>query len=337
MHRSPSHVFAALLAVAATPPAADPEARRTPAFVLKDGDVKLEDVQISPDGKLVAARGSRDEQVRVWSLPASRLLYRLDQRPLQLGGPALSFTRDGKSLLVWSDRHSADLSTSAEQRLRWYDPRTGKEARKLTGAAVFGDTVAQSPDGKLMVTGGHGEDDEALYVREPQTGKPVFKFTPPQGVREAAFTPDGKHLYLANRADEIWSWDVATRERTQRRKQDPEVSGIDWLAFTPDGGRIGVGCRDSVSVLDRATGKRLRKTDFPTRPRAICFARGGRWVLQGYGPYVVASDAATGKRLVQSGPCGANADEIATTPDGKWLAVVAPRRAGILVFKLADW
>src|SRR5262245_22622371 len=84
------------------------EARRPPAFVLKDGDVKLSDLHISPDGKLVAARG-RDHQVRVWSLPSGELLHRLDQRPRQMGGPALTFTQDGKSLLVWSARRGPGL------------------------------------------------------------------------------------------------------------------------------------------------------------------------------------------------------------------------------------
>src|SRR5262245_32201346 len=104
----------------------EPEARRKPALELADGDAKfLGEVLISPDGKFVASPGE-DNQVRIWSLATGKLLHRLNERPRQIGPRSVTFSRDGKALIVFSHTMKADLSGTETRQLSWWDAGSGK-------------------------------------------------------------------------------------------------------------------------------------------------------------------------------------------------------------------
>jgi WD40 repeat protein len=100
-------------------------------------------VAISPDGKLLAASGSANEDdsigdLRLWDLATGKLLFKLVENGFRIDNVA--FNIDGTVLA------SSDIC------LRLWDVKTGESLKVLNGAFVT--DFAFSPDGTLLVTKG---------------------------------------------------------------------------------------------------------------------------------------------------------------------------------------
>jgi len=331
-------LLCAALAAPMTLQAADPEARRKPARELTDGDVVFQaEVLISPDGKLVAARG-KDHQVRLWSLSTGKLLHRLDERPREIGAQALGFTRDGEMLLV-SSCTPIPLSDRVEaQQLSWWDTKTGKRAKTIKGADTPGPGPL-SPDGKAMLTGGTNNLDGALYLRDPLTAKTIKKIDPPKDWRGAAFTPDGKQLLTSERGDQIRLWDLATSKGTLLFKQDPDISGLWHLIMAPGGKAVAAKHSLGVTLIDITTGRKLWTAMAPPNSRtAFAFTPDGKRLIVGSATRLVVLDALTGEVLFHcEGGTGQNFQSLAVSPDGRWLATTTHKDKCVTLWKLSDW
>src|SRR5262249_26128120 len=110
-------------------------------------------------------------------------------------------------------------SVAWDQTLRLWDMPAGKERAVLT-LAPPGLALAFSPDGKALATG--------------ETGIGIRKGGRPQATSVATL------------------WDPATG---QKRSTFRLPSGVDALAFSPDGKTLAAGCRGGIRLLDSATGQ----------------------------------------------------------------------------------
>jgi WD40 repeat protein len=213
-----------------------------------------EDVAFSPDGGLLAAKGSAGENaedsfVVVWSVADGRALtvipmrFAVERTRVPASVYDLEFDSTG-TLLLASSRPAAEGNVSA--RIHVWDARTGEERVRVETDTI---DVALSPDGRTLASVGYRtvqlgafdtgvESLPRLDRGENESGR-VF--------RNAAFSRDGSVLAISSdgldqATNRIELWDPVTRRRlgaplhvgrdgTTNRIRFDQVDGVENLTW----------------------------------------------------------------------------------------------------------
>src|SRR5262245_16767257 len=124
-----------------------------------------------------------------------------------------------------------------------WDTGTGKERQRLLHQGSLPHTLALSPDGKLLATGG-GRD---VRLWDTTSGKEVRKLRAEVG--SLAFSPDGKVLAtgLDDGAVKLWIVADGKEQATLRGEARSEIT---WLAFSPDGRTLAAARPRGVTLWD---------------------------------------------------------------------------------------
>jgi RNA polymerase sigma factor (sigma-70 family) len=214
----------------------------------RDPDKRVEALAFSRDGRLLAACDGHRGVVRLWEADTGREVRELAQR----GTVALAFAPDGKTLaaggwegplVLW------DVATGRRLRRIWPPSgvATGRRPRFILPVSepAIVDTIAFSPDGRLLATGHHGD---AVYLWDAATGKLAREIKAEQQVTWClAFSPDGAWLATGGLDGTVRLWEVATGRPMH------ELRGHEFwvlrLAFGPDGRTLATGGYDGTSLL----------------------------------------------------------------------------------------
>ncbi len=167
-------------------------------------------VAVSPDGQLLAA-GNESSAISLFSVQTGKKLYLLGLPIRHTEG--LTFSPDNTRLL-----------SSTGGNLNLWQIDTGELVKYLgLGAYAF------SPDGQTIIMGGL-KGHNTLSILDAHTGEPLGekKVTPPTGMSELRYSPDGK-LWVST-LDTIALWNAETGRRL-RVLDTPPVSSV---TFTPD-------------------------------------------------------------------------------------------------------
>jgi WD40 repeat protein len=156
---------------------------------------KCQDVQFSPDGRLVATAGL-DNRVCVWELATGRQLA-------NLAHPDWAFTAvfspDGRQLLTGCRDYAARL----------WDWRAARLVCPPLAHAHEVLAVAFTPDGRHVLSAGN---DKVVRVWEWHTGKPVCPPLPHGGFfASLAVTPDGSRVVCGGLLDALAVFRLDTR------------------------------------------------------------------------------------------------------------------------------
>jgi WD40 repeat protein/tetratricopeptide (TPR) repeat protein len=213
-------------------------------------------VDFSPDGRQLIT-GSDDQQVRIWDLPLSC------QRgiPLVKSNPALSMAYLDPSLVCASPRTRI----------------SGSQGRPIPHWVWECLCAAFSPDGRLVVTGGH---DNLARVREVATGRLVGKALPHDNwVRAVAFAPDNRRVLTGSHDMTARLWDVQTGEPLGPALH--HAAEIVAVAISPDGAKGLTGSSDKTARLwNLNTGEAIGPAMLHAGPVvSVCFSDDGRFVL----------------------------------------------------------
>lgn len=162
------------------------------------------------------------------------------------------------------------------------------QLRTLTGHELWVETVAWSPDGKLVAS---GAGDTTVRVWNPDTGEQVqllHDFN--GGIAQVAWSPDSKYLALvANMPrNQVQIWDAATWSRVHAWTSQREVSSVAW---SPDGRSLAVGTggqtlgnpsgESSLDVYDVSSGQAQESLMFPTVIAGVAWAPNGQYIAFG--------------------------------------------------------
>jgi WD40 repeat protein len=254
-------------------------------------------------------------------LPAGAVM-RLGTRRFRHGGAAVTavaYSPDGKVL----------ASGGGDTLIRFWDPQTGKELRRLSGHTHLPTALAFLADGKRLASVG---EDATVRLWDVDTGKLLRTIKEEMAGFSVAFSRDGQTVVVGSGASPIHLWDAATGKLV--RALEGHSQGDIHLSLSPDGKTLAsAGWGDGMICLwDMVTGKLVRECgDRMGVVSAVRFSPDGTTLATGCGDgWIHLWDPTTGKGVRQwkghpewKDPDGTDDSEepwaLAFTPDGRTL------------------
>jgi WD40 repeat protein len=188
-------------------------------------------VAISPDGRR-ALSGGDDTVVRLWDLESGETIREFHGHTEWVFSVAVS--PDGR--LGYSSSggvYDQDWQDGTDSAIRVWDLEAGQEVRKLEGHKGIVWSVATSPDGRHVLSGGR---DAAVILWDAKSGTEIRRFRGhTDEVQCVAFLPDGRRAVSGSNDRTIRLWDVETGQEIHSFDAQ---SPINWLAVSPDGLRL---------------------------------------------------------------------------------------------------
>jgi WD40 repeat protein len=170
---------------------------------------------------------------------------------------------------------SADLRTLAQGlddgTVRLRNTETG-DITNLKAADSHIDLIALSPDGRILITGGHDQNLRWWDLRHHTNTVLATE------AYRVLFSPDGRTLAAFQRGDAIQLWDVATLSLRTNLVSDAQPGPGSEAAFSLDGRILAVASSDdAIHLLDVATGKLLGTCTGHKQPVfSVAFSPDGR-------------------------------------------------------------
>jgi WD40 repeat protein len=234
---------------------------------------RVSGARFSPDGRRVVLAGT-DERVVVYDVPpSSRVGPSMDA-----GAPVLDagFGSEGRKILAVTLAEIREWNAAGGSAVVW-TRADGDRLSAITQAAV-------GADGRMVFLRAIGNKEHRVWG-PPRFGRSGAKFPVGPFPAAALFSPDGNVLVTLHQAGEgefgARRWDVTG---------DAPRPVADWGrttlgqptcgAFSADGQRILVGCRDGAIVLDEGSGRPISDKLGTTSPiTAVAFRADGAGVL----------------------------------------------------------
>jgi WD40 repeat protein len=275
-------------------------------------------VAFSPDGHWLAS-ASGDKTLRVWNLANGK--EKATCTGHQGGVLNVAFTPDSKRL----------ASASYDNTVRVWDAAAGRPIYSLKGRAVPGETdwmesVAFSPDGKHLATGGgypnFGGRTAEVRIWDVATDPEVpTRLGHTSNITGIAFSPDGRRLASAGADGIVKVWDPAAAREVFTYKGHTGV--VNGLAFSPDGRHLALAAERTVKFWDVSTRKEIFTLKDPNSAvSGLAFSPDGKHLATGSTKRTAHVWNLTDRKMVHTFKgYPAQVGSVAFSPDGKRLAV----------------
>lgn len=197
----------------------------------------------NPDGtRLVSVEISG--AVKVWNLQTRKMLFAIRPPRIHYHGGSISYSVDGKSLLVPVEKRAANATETV---IGFYDAETGKSQRAIPTKWDFVSAVVPTKDGRLIAAGTVGADDDD----DPSGSVQIFDLASGEAGKTyplvaSAISPDGRWMSSFDNSGiyhpVLWDLDDG------KRIHDLTPKNASHVIFRPDGQEIAVTHGDSEGI-----------------------------------------------------------------------------------------
>ncbi len=240
-------------------------------------------VAFSPDGKLLASANATG-LLYIWDAKTEKLLRTIEEEPKYSSFWCMAFSPDGRMIVTGGNRVITTDPWRSEGIVRLWDTQTGEHIRTLTGHKRHVHSVAFSPDGRTIATGGSiafAKDgstiDGVVRLWDTRMGEHIRTLTGHRGIiNSVAFSPDGTLLASGGIDKPVRLWDVKTGQQIRTLGEggpgysagprDLEGGGfigsfgpVDCVAFSSDGRTLASSNSVGVWLWDVKRGRLLRR------------------------------------------------------------------------------
>ena len=179
------------------------------------------------------------------------------------------------------------VTGDANNQIRFWNSETGELVRSLEGHVGAPRSLAFSPDGSLLLSGGGGDNEEvpsALILWDVETGTILNHFEGISGrsVHSVGFSSDGETAVSSSgyfESSAIQIWDVSTGALI-RTIPGTDEGAILEVTYSPDGSKILSGGK-RARLWDANSGQLLRTFDARDEVYSVSFAPDGKHILTG--------------------------------------------------------
>jgi WD40 repeat protein/tRNA A-37 threonylcarbamoyl transferase component Bud32 len=246
-------------------------------------------VAFSPDGNRIVSV-AHDGILKVWDAATGR--------------ETLSFKAHKFAVRVSYSPSGRQIASCGDETIKIWDAENGQEFLTLNGDTGLVRSVAYSPDGKQIVSGGF---DGSLKIWDASTGKVTLTFkghpkTPVSGVgfnsvNSVAFSHDGRQVVSCSQDKSIMIWEVATGQEILTLKG--HTRWVSSVAYSPDGKQIVSGGVDgSLKIWDATTDQETLTLKGHTGPvNSVGYSPDGKRIISGSNDIRV-WNAATGEQTM---------------------------------------
>jgi WD40 repeat protein len=257
----------------------------------------------SPDGTKIASR-DHSYGAHLWDAATGKEVQVLEGQ-----FSCVAFSPDRKHLAAGFNN------------IRVWDLTSGTEQRALQGHPGMVMSLAYSPDGKRLASGG---TDNCVRLWDVGTSNELRLLQGHAGpVNAVAFSPDGKMIASAGGDPAIRLWEAATGKEIRRLAGHENM--IYALAFAPTGKTLASAGEDgTIRLWDVAAGKEL--VHLPKQEagvHAIAFSPDGKSLVGSGDRMVRLWEVATGKEIRHWEGHVFDVNAVAFSPDGRAVATGA--------------
>jgi hypothetical protein len=232
---------------------------------------------LSRDGKVLAVSTTPAQgfaTVRLWTVATGTLAATITGNGAAY---SLAFSPDGGTLAI---ANTLAASKRYDNPIRLWDTATGQDAGELTGHTNGIETLAFSPDGKLLASGGSGQNPVRVWNVASRKLEATLKTDVATFAGALAFS-DGNQTLVSMRGDVVQLWDVAHARLTATFTKNT----VDVLAvgFGPGRVALAAGGGDPTVLWDVATKQPWRTLSIGDPSKGIAFGPDAKALATGDG------------------------------------------------------